>query len=337
MGSVWDIARKQVEDSFSSKKFIAILLLFVLVSVGSVYVGVDNYERSLEQYKSGHGYQPEKPTILDTFEMMFQFNMPLAAGLLALLLSYDTVSREREKGTIELLLSYPIYRDEVINGKFIANMFTVSVALLIAFTLSAGYAIYSIGLLPTMAEISRLSFIWISTIIYMAFFTSLGTLMSTLFRSSWRSLAACAFLLLLFLATPFIAGQAANHIYTYDESSGSQGQAVEHRAVASSASAGGEVRVVEKRQEQERNEEEMRERVQAKRKRFEQTVSRLSPPTSYLNFAKTMLGTNYQSESGSSPTLRESLTSSIGYLFYLISQTALMFTASYAVFMRQDL
>lgn len=335
MGSVWDIARKQVEDSFSSRRFLAILILFLLFSVGSVYVGFDNYQSSMDDYKNGYGHQPEKPSLIDTFEVMFQFNMPLAAGLLALLLSYDAVSRERQEGTIELLLSYPVYRDEVINGKFIASMFTVSLALLLSFVVSAGYAIYSIGIIPTMAEFSRISFIWVSSVIYMAFFIGLGTFFSTLFRSSWRSLLACLVILLIFLATPFISGLAANHLYTYDSDNSGRTDVVHQRAVASGSAASGDV-VVERREKQ-RDEQEHRERVRAQRQEFQQTVSRLSPPTSYQNFVTSMMGTNYQSDTGSSPTLRESLESSIGYIFYLISQTALMFTASYAVFMRQDL
>lgn len=334
MGSVWDIARKQVEDSFSSRRFLLILVLFLLFSAGSVYVGVNNYQQDMEQYKSGVGYQPEEPSLIDTFEIMFQFNMPLAAGLLALLLSYDAISKEREKGTIELLLSYPVYRDEVINGKTIASLFTVSIALLLSFMISSGYAIYSIGSLPTMAEFSRLSFIWVSSVIYMGFFISLGTFFSTVFRSSWRSLIACIFILLVFLATPFIADQAADRIYTYDSSGTGETDVVRSRAVAG---ARGEVVVRRGAVDDGTDEQEQRERVEAKRKKFKQTVSRLSPPTSYRNFVETMLGTNYRSDSGSSPTLRESLSSSIGYMFYLISQTALMFTASYAVFMRQDL
>lgn len=336
MGSAWDIARKQVEDSFSSRRFLAILILFLLFSVGSVYVGVDNYQNKMDNYKEGYSSQPEKPSLIDTFEIMFQFNMPLAAGLLALLLSYDAVSRERQEGTIELLLSYPVYRDEVINGKFIASMFTVSLALLLSFAVSAGYAIYSIGMMPSMAEFSRISFIWMSSVIYMAFFIGLGTFFSTLFRSSWRSLLACLVILLIFLATPFTSGIAANHLYTYDSDNGGRADVVHSRSVASGSAAGGEV-VVERRAEQRENEQERRERVQAQRQAFQQKVSRLSPPTSYQNFATTMMGTNYKSDTGSSPTLRESLESSIGYMFYLVSQTLLMFTASYAVFMRQDL
>jgi ABC-type transport system involved in multi-copper enzyme maturation permease subunit len=79
-----------------------------------------------------------------------------------------------------------------------------------------------------------------------------------------------------------------------------------------------------------------RERVQRNREKFQNKVVKASPSISYRKFTATMLGTNYH-ESGYPPTPMESLNSAIGYLIFLISQTVLMFTASYGVFMRQDL
>jgi ABC-2 type transport system permease protein len=337
MGSMWDIADKQLRDNFSSKKFLLVLGLFMIFSMASIYIGAEDYQQQMEQYRDGSiGYQPEKPDLMDVFTPMMSFNMPLAAGLLALLLSYNAISREREEGTIELLLSYPVYRDEVINGKFMAGFVTVATALVLAFTASSGLAIYMLELMPTAEQISRLVFMGFGTLIYMGFFLGLGTLLSTVFRSSWRSLIVGAVLLGFFLAVPFGAQALSGVIYQYEDTDpGTPGGPGVARSMAVE---GGED--VEVRPEPDRDrEEERRERqqVQEKRERFVQTVSRLSPSTSYGNYVETMLGINYESSTGLEPTLRESLESAFGYLVYLVSQTALIFTASYAVFLRQDL
>ncbi len=338
MGSLWDIGAKQVRDSFSSRKFLLVLGLFLVFSLGSVYMGVNDYQQQMEDFRSGsvYGPAPEKPSLIDVFAPMMKLNMPLAAALLALLLSYDAVSKEREDGTIELLLSYPIYRDEVINGKFIAGLFTLSFASLMAFTISGGLAIYMTGVLPTIEGLSRLSFMWFGTIVYVGFFLALGTLFSTVFRSSWRSLLASAGFLLAFLATPFVANIAAQHVYTFDESrsgGGGPGIPVERDvAVSGTSVSSGSVSIGDTTTDR----EEKRKEVEQKRENFKKIVSRLSPSTSYSNYVGTMLGTSYN-EQGVEPTMRESLMSSIGYLVYLLSQTLLMFTASYAAFMRQDL
>ena len=315
---------KEVSDSFNSRKFLIILALFTLFSLASVWMGINNYQNQLQDFRSGGGWAPEKPSLVDTFEPMFSFNMPLAAGILALLLSYDSISKEREEGTIELLLSYPVYRDEAINGKFIANLFILSLALLFAYGATSGLAVYMTGKIPGLNVLIRLSFIWIGTIVYMAFFMALGSLFSTVFRSSWRSLLAGVIVLLLSVATPFIAGFAANQIYQYDPTD--QRTAVMERRVTEHGNAA---------IEEPDTKEITREEVMAKREQFRDKVSRISPSNSYMNYVNTIMANNIDSEI--EPTVSQSIDTAIGYLIFLLSQTFMMFTASYVVFMRQDL
>lgn len=332
MGSMWDIGRKQLEDTFSSRKFLIILGLFLALSVGSVYMGVDQYNQEMENFQNGdaHGSAPEKPSLTDVFGIMVGLNLPLAAGVLALLLSYDVISKEREEGAIELLLSYPVYRDEVINGKFAAGLFTVTIALLIAFMASSGLAIYLTGQLPTLEQLWRLMFVWQGSILYMAFFFGLGTLFSTLFRSSWRSLIVGMVVLLLFLATPFLASMAANFVHPMDLDSGSM---TDTRTVSSSSEVSRGV--VDHSSNDDR--QDRRQDIRQKRQDFEDQVSKISPSTSYQNFVGIMLGIDYQSNSGLEPTIWEDLNSAFGYLIFLLSETMMVFAASYMVFMRQDL
>ena len=336
MGSMWDIGRKQLEDSFSSKKFLLILGLFLVLSLGSVYMGVEEYNQQMENFEGGNSYgpPPEKPSLIDVFGPLVSLNLPLAAGILALLLSYDAISREREEGTIELLLSYPVYRDEIINGKFAAGLFTVATALLIAFTASSGLAIYLTGVIPTAEQIFRLVFLWQGSVVYMAFFFGLGTLLSVLLRSSWRSLISGLAVLLLFIATPFLANMAAGAIYPMDIDTGRPGVSTGTTEVSG---ASGSVSVGGGRPAPVEDQEDKRQEIMDKRQSFVDQVSKISATTSFQNFASTMLGTDYEGESGLKPTVWENLQSALGYLIFLLSETMLTFTAAYTVFMRQDL
>ena len=334
MGSMWDVARKEVSDSFNSRKFLLILGLFTVLSLASVWMGFQNYQQELEQFKSGGGWAPEKPSLLDIFAPMLGLNMPLAAGLLALILSYDAVSSEREEGTIELLLSYPVYRDEVINGKFIAGLFSLSLALLLAFGMSSGLAIYLTGKIPGLNQLIRLSFVWIGTIVYMAFFLALGSLFSTLFRSRWRSLGAGAFVLMLSLGTPLIANIAASQIYTYDPGADRPGtmartEVAHGRAVGGAGGEAGTPVVSEP------DTGTSREEIMQKRDQFVDKVSRFSPTTSFQNYANTLLLQNREQEI--EPTVSASINTALGFLIFLLSETFLAFTLSYGIFMRQDL
>lgn len=347
MGDMWDIARKQIKDSFSSRRFLIVLGLFLLLSLASVYLGIQDYQAQMERFASGefYGAAPERPSLIDVFTPLFGFNMPLTAGILGLLLSHDYISREREEGTIELLLSYPVYRDEIINGKLIAGIFTVAISILAAFTLSSGLAIFMLDTIPGLETVSRLSMVWLGTVIYITFFLGLGTFFSTLFRSRWRSLIGGALMLLLFLGTPFLANMAAGQIYQFNPDSGvqpgPQPEPLPGPRASTSEMSVSEGEVVSGGTGSSTNDgssiEEQRAEVEAKREEFVSMVSRLSPSTSYSNFVGSMTGSSYESEQGLEPTFAESLSSSVGYLIFLISQTLLALTGAYAVFLRQDL
>lgn len=339
MGSMWDIGRKELEDSFSSRRFIAVIGLFVILSLASVYMGVQNYQQQVDNFGGGgvYGSAPELPTLIDIFTPLFNFNMPLTAGILGLLLSYDYISREREEETIELLLSYPLYRDEIINGKLVSGIFTVALSLLAAFTISSGLEIYMTGLVPGIEAVSRLSMIWLGTVVYITFFLGLGTLLSTVFSSRWRSLATGIFLLLLFIGTPFITGIAADHIYEYNPG---QQPAPGNPGIARGSAVSGGTAVerdvaVGRPSIDDGSSGPSREEIEAKKERFVSTVSRVSPSASYQNYVNTMIGE--QNEEGLEPTFSESVSSSFGYIIYLVSQTSLVLTAAYGVFLRQDL
>ena len=66
------------------------------------------------------------------------------APLLALLLSFDAITGEIERGSFALLLTYPVERVELLMGKLIAHSFVLSFATLIGFG-AAGLAAASVG------------------------------------------------------------------------------------------------------------------------------------------------------------------------------------------------
>ncbi len=57
--------------------------------------------------------------------------------LIALLLSYDTIVGESERGTLMLLLSYPVTRWQVVVGKFLGQAALLSIAITLGFGLAA--------------------------------------------------------------------------------------------------------------------------------------------------------------------------------------------------------
>lgn len=60
--------------------------------------------------------------------------------LLALLMSFDAIAGESERGTLALILTYPVSRVELLAGKLIAHLAVLTLALVAGYGLAAGAA-----------------------------------------------------------------------------------------------------------------------------------------------------------------------------------------------------
>jgi ABC-2 type transport system permease protein len=107
----------------------------------------------------------------------------LLVPVIGIALGFDAINSERASGTLNRILSQPVYRDSVINGKFLAGMVTLSIMIGATMLLVAGYGLRMIGVAPNAEEIIRLFIYFVSAIIYGAFWMGLAILFSVLFRS----------------------------------------------------------------------------------------------------------------------------------------------------------
>ena len=80
----------------------------------------------------------------------------IVAPLLGLAFAFDAINGERSDGTLPRLLAQPIYRDDVINGKFAAGLSVIGIVLLAVVGIIAGYGIFRLGITPAGEEIVRL-------------------------------------------------------------------------------------------------------------------------------------------------------------------------------------
>jgi ABC-2 type transport system permease protein len=106
----------------------------------------------------------------------------IVAPLLGIAFGFDAVNRERSERTLPRLLAQPIHRDDVINGKFAAGLIMISLALVAMTLLIAGFGLFRLGIVPTSGEVLRIAIWVVITILYVAFWLALGTLLSVLLR-----------------------------------------------------------------------------------------------------------------------------------------------------------
>lgn len=119
--------------------------------------------------------------------LKFHAIIALVAPLLGLVFAFDGVNGERSEGTLPRLLSQPIYRDDVINGKFAAGLAVISIVLVAMTVIVVGFGIVRLGVVPRGSELLRIVAWLFATIVYVGLWLSLGTLLSVVFRRAANS------------------------------------------------------------------------------------------------------------------------------------------------------
>ncbi|RMF85751.1 MAG: ABC transporter permease [Nitrospinota bacterium] len=307
------IIRKELADHFSSDRFLFLFALIAMVSLITVYMVGMTISKELE------GVAKPRHVFLLLFTSpgvhfsLTQF-VALFGPLIGLILGFDMINRERNEGTLSKLLSQPIYRDTVVNGKFLAGVIVIAIMMVSIVLLITGLGLIMVGVTPGLDELGRIFVYLVISIIYIAFWLGVAILFSILFRSvATSALAALAVWLFFSFFIPLGASVLAN---------------------ALTPEAPGPVAVLQ----------------QAK---LERTLSLISPMELYNNGTIAIIDPMRRTTrpfiqvgmmeqislarfSGPLP-LSQSVLIVLPYLITLVAITVICFAISYTVFMRQEI
>jgi len=186
MSAFYTVFWKELQDHFSSWRFIFLLLVVLLASIYAVFVAASNIREAVTASTDFVFLALFTTTISETASSLIPNSfLSLVAVLIPVVgiaLGFDAINSERNNGTLSRLISQPIYRDNVINAKFLAGVVTIAILVLSIILLVSGLGIRMIGVPPTSEEVWRLFFFLVIAIIYGAFWLGLSILFSTLFR-----------------------------------------------------------------------------------------------------------------------------------------------------------
>ena len=183
------VAGKELADHVLSVRFYVLLFVLGIAALIPLYFAAEQI-RAAGSSASGHPaiflflfvLSPEGLSILRV-----DYFVAIAAPLLGVGFAFDAVNGERHQGTLPRLLSQPIHRDDVINGKFAAGLAIITVALISALAIITGFGLLRLGIAPTGNELIRLV-AWLGiTILYVSFWLALGTLLSVVIRRAATS------------------------------------------------------------------------------------------------------------------------------------------------------
>lgn len=210
MTGLTTIFRKELADHLGSRRIAVIGAIIILASLSAVLSAVESPGLAQHERESLFlSLLTERGGNLPSFLFFVTFLVPL----LGILLGFDAINAERQRGTLSLLVSQPIYRDSLINGKFLASLATVSLMLGGILALIGGISMARLGIVPSGTEVLRALVFFGAAMLYAAFWLSLAILFSVLFdRTSTSALAALALWIFLAFFIQLVAGMVADHV-----------------------------------------------------------------------------------------------------------------------------
>lgn len=119
------------------------------------------------------------------------------APLLALMMAFDAVAGDAERGSLGLLLSYPAGRGEILLGKFVAHLAALAIAMTIGFGSAGAVAAYfgGAGQDSVMALLRLIG----TSVVLGGVFLTLGYMVSSLAKSATAAAGMAAGLWLIFV------------------------------------------------------------------------------------------------------------------------------------------
>ena len=151
---------------------------------------------------------------IPSFVSFMGFLGPLAG----LTLGFDAINRERAQGTLNRLMSQPVYRDAVINGKFLAGATAVATMVFSIGLFLAGVGLLRIGVPPSGEEVVRLAVFLLFTTVYIAFWLGLAIFFSVVCRHAATSaLAAIAVWIFSSFFMNLVAGAVADSLFPVND------------------------------------------------------------------------------------------------------------------------
>jgi len=228
------IFRKELADHFSSTRFLILFCLITMVALVTTYmVGASLRQNLAGMTKPGYVFL----MLFTTTGQFFSLSQFIAffGPLIGLVMGFDAINRERSTGTLSKLVSQPIFRDAVINGKFLAGVTTITIMFISLILLVSGLGLLTVGVVPGLEEPARLFVYLVVSIAYVSFWLGLSILFSIFFRSiATSALAAVALWIFFSFFIAFGANLLANTVAPVENQEDVQ-QVIRHNRVARAA------------------------------------------------------------------------------------------------------
>ncbi len=201
---------KEMRDNITSKRFLVILALIVVTSLVSLYGAVQGLsDATSNEYMFLAIYTTSGNSIPS-----FMSFIALLGPFVGIVLGFDAITGEKSDRTLYRLATQPIYRDSIINGKFLAGM---SIIFMMVYAMGAflgAAGILALGIRPTSEEVWRVIVFLFFTAVYISFWLALSLWLSVVSKNAAASaMTAIGIWLFFSLFMTMVAQMIANVVY----------------------------------------------------------------------------------------------------------------------------
>src|SRR6266508_1771233 len=201
---------KELADHFSSRRFMILLIIVLLFGLWGSYSTGQAIRQNSEMVPPQFVFLLLVTSSGDSIFSLTTF-LGFFDPLISITLGFNSINSEYARGTLNRVLSQPIYRNSLINGKFFAGLTTIAVLWSSILLLVIGLGITLLGFPPNTEELWRMLIFTMVGIFYIGFWLALGMLFSLLFQKTvTAALASMAVWLFMLLFIPVLTLAIAN-------------------------------------------------------------------------------------------------------------------------------
>lgn len=175
MNGIWTIAKTEIRIGLRNRWIILstmILLVFALVLV------------LLGSAPTGEVRTDAVTVVVVSLATLSVYLVPL----IALLLSFDAIAGEMDRGTLQLVLASPVSRGAVLAGKFLGHTVVLAIAVILGYGI-AGLVAFATNGMPDISALGDVLRLIASSILLGATFISIGYIASVCVRQTGTAAA----------------------------------------------------------------------------------------------------------------------------------------------------
>ncbi|MBP2146706.1 ABC-2 type transport system permease protein [Methanofollis sp. W23] len=211
------IAAREFHDHVRSRRFLCLLGIMLVIAAVGLASGTVQYHKDLDDYNQartavGDEELAQTPLITKPSPLFAFYEMALIFSSLGavtgIAMGFDLVTREKESKSLKILLSHPIYRDEVITGKALGGAAAIALAIFLLVGVSCAVLLMS-GVVPDLDESIRILIFGLLSFLMIVSFFALALFFSTVTKTSGSALVSTLIVFITLSSATYLATSSA--------------------------------------------------------------------------------------------------------------------------------